>query len=38
VVEELESGLLSINGAKRNYGIQGCSTVVNWLTKCGTFD
>ena len=38
VVEEVESGLLSVTGAKRKYGIQGRSTVVNWLRKYGTFD
>jgi transposase-like protein len=38
VVKEVESGLLSVTGAKRKYGIQGRSTVVNWLRKYGTFD
>jgi transposase len=38
VVQEVESGLLSVTGAKRKYGIQGRSTVVNWLRKYGTFD
>ena len=38
VVEEVESGLLSVTGAKRKYGIQGRSTVMNWLRKYGTFD
>ncbi|MFO0495579.1 MAG: transposase [Flavobacteriia bacterium] len=38
VVKEIESGLLSVTGAKRKYGIQGRSTVVNWLRKYGTFD
>ena len=38
VVEEIESGLISTTGAKRKYGIQGRSTVVNWLRKYGTFD
>jgi len=38
VVQEVESGILSVTGAKRKYGIQGRSTVVNWLRKYGTFD
>jgi transposase-like protein len=38
VVKEVESGLLSVTGAKRKYGIQGRSTVVNWLRKFGRFD
>ena len=38
VVEEIESGLISATGAKRKYGIQARSTVVNWLRKYGTFD
>ena len=38
VVNEIESGLLSVTEAKNKYGIQGRSTVVNWLRKYGTFD
>ncbi len=38
IVSEIERGELSVTGAKRNYGIQGQSTVVNWLRKYGTFD
>jgi len=38
VVREVESGELSTTGACRKYGIQGRSTVVNWLRKYGTFD
>jgi transposase-like protein len=38
VVKEIESGLISTTGAKRKYGIQARSTVVNWLRKYGTFD
>jgi len=38
VVSEIERGELSTTGAKRKYGIQSRSTVVNWLRKYGTFD
>lgn len=38
VVQEVEQGLLSVTGAKRKYGIQGRSTVLNWLRKYGNFD
>ena len=38
VVKEIESGLISTSGAKRKYGIQARSTVINWLRKYGTFD
>ena len=38
VVEEIESGLISTSGAKKKYGIQARSTVVNWLRKFGRFD
>jgi transposase-like protein len=37
VVTEIESGIISVSAAKRKYGIQGDSTVVNWLRKFGTF-
>jgi transposase len=38
VVQEVESGVLSIRGAQRKYGIQGNATVSTWLRKYGTFD
>ena len=38
VVQEIERGELSTTGAKRKYGIQARSTVVNWLRKYGSFD
>lgn len=38
VVREVESGSVSVTGAARKYGIQGRSTVVNWLRKYGIFD
>lgn len=38
VVQEVESGLLTVTAAKRKYGIQGRSTVLNWLRKYGSFD
>ena len=38
VVREIERGELSVTGAKRKYGVQGRSTVLNWLRKYGTFD
>lgn len=38
VVKEIENGELSTHGAKKKYGIQARSTVVNWLRKYGTFD
>ncbi len=38
VVKEVESGFFSVTGVARKYGIQGRSTVVNWLRKYDTFD
>ena len=38
VVQEIESGELSIRAARRKYGIQGGNTVTSWLRKYGTFD
>ena len=38
VVQEIERGLLSVQAAKRKYGIQGSHTVTTWLRKYGTFD
>jgi transposase len=38
IVSEIERGSLSITQAKKQYGIQGRSTVVQWLRKFGNFD
>ncbi|HMG83632.1 MAG TPA: transposase [Ferruginibacter sp.] len=38
IVKEVEQGKVSVSGAQRQYGIQGRSTVVNWLRKYGNFD
>lgn len=38
VVQEVERGELSVKGAQRRYGIQGNTTVINWLRKYGNFD
>lgn len=38
VVKEVEQGLISVTGARRKYGIQGKTTVLNWLRKYGNFD
>ncbi|MEZ5006909.1 MAG: hypothetical protein R2728_17020 [Chitinophagales bacterium] len=38
VVYEIERGELSTHAAKRKYGIQSRSTIVNWLRKFGNFD
>jgi transposase len=38
IVQAIEQGELSTRGAQRQYGIQGRSTVVNWLRKYGNFD
>lgn len=38
VVQEIESGELSIVGALQKYGIQARSTLTNWKIKYGTFD
>ncbi len=38
VVKEVESGQLSVTAAQRKYGVQGRSTVLNWLRKYGNFD
>lgn len=38
IVGEVERGELSVTGAKLKYGIQGRSTVLNWLRKYGNFD
>ena len=38
VVDEVEKGLLNQDQAQRQYGIQGNSTILNWLRKHGTLD
>ncbi|MBP1630662.1 MAG: hypothetical protein H6Q15_1555 [Bacteroidetes bacterium] len=38
IVSEIEHGLLTKNGAKKKYGIQGEATIDVWLEKYGTFD
>ena len=38
VISEIERGEINVIDATRKYGIQGRSTVVNWLRKFGTFD
>ena len=38
IVQAIEQGELSTTQAQRPYGIQGRSTVVNWLRKYGNFD
>jgi transposase-like protein len=38
VVQEVESGELTATSATRKYGIQGDSTVRNWIKKFGNFD
>jgi transposase len=38
LVKELESGQLGLTEAQRKYGIQGESTLKNWLRKYGNFD
>jgi transposase-like protein len=38
IVQAIEQGELSTTGAQRQYGIQGRSTVVNWLRIYGNFD
>lgn len=38
VVRDVESGELTSTQAQRKYGIQGDSTIRNWLKKYGNFD
>ena len=38
IVQEVESGSISIKGALRKYGIQSHSTILNWVRKFGNFD
>lgn len=38
VVEQVEKGEMTYRQAQERYGIQGCSTVLNWLRKYGQLD
>ena len=38
VVEQVEKGQLSYKQAQKKYGIQGRSTVLQWIRKYGNFD
>lgn len=38
VVEQVEKGEMTYRQAQESYGIQGCSTVLNWLRKYGQPD
>ncbi|MFV8367988.1 transposase [Flavobacterium sp. LB2R40] len=38
IVSEIERGTLSVSQARKQYGIQARSTVVQWLRKFGNFD
>lgn len=38
IVQEIETGRLSISKATRTYGVQSRKTVVEWLRKFGNFD
>jgi transposase len=38
IVREIEKGSLSVTEARKQYGIQSRSTVVQWLRKFGNFD
>ena len=38
VVKEYESGGITLGALKRKYGIQGESTIRNWIEKFGNFD
>lgn len=38
IVQQIERGELSVTQARKNYGIQSHSTVLNWLRKFGNFD
>ena len=38
VVQEVESGSISVGDARRKYGIQSHGTVLGWLRKFGSFD
>ena len=38
VIQEVESGSITVGDARRKYGIQGHGTVLVWLRKFGSFD
>lgn len=38
IVGEIEKGIFSVTQARKQYGIQSRSTVVQWLRKFGNFD
>lgn len=38
VINEIEKGLLTYKQSQKKYGIQGRSTVLNWLRKHGSLD
>ncbi|WP_312339021.1 helix-turn-helix domain-containing protein [Sphingobacterium sp.] len=38
IVKEIESGKLTLSQAQKQYGIQGDSTIRNWLKRYGNFD
>lgn len=38
VVKEIEEGHLSIEEARKKYGIKGCSTVQHWMKRMGKLD
>ncbi|WP_269237687.1 transposase [Flavobacterium flavigenum] len=38
IVSDIEKGFISITQARKQYGIQSRSTVVQWLIKFGNFD
>ena len=38
IIGEIERGELSATSAQQKYGIQGRSTIINWLRKYGNFD
>lgn len=38
VVDEIESGSITVGDSKRKYGIQSHGTVLGWLRKFGSFD
>ena len=38
IVRTIERGEISYTAAQKKYGIQGSSTVLNWLRKYGSFD
>ncbi|MFR9495691.1 MAG: hypothetical protein SNG81_04870 [Rikenellaceae bacterium] len=38
IVQEVESGSISVTAATKKYGIQGKSTILNWVKKFGNFD